>query len=187
MMSNHDEGETMRKIFGSAASLTPALLLVVINGMPAQAGPEMRCGSRPATIIGTDGDDELTGTPERDVINALMGADSVRGMEGRDLVCGGRGADFLRGGSSRDSLRGGRGADRLRAAAGDDYLDGWMGRDRLFGGSGDDGLQGGYADEYLGHNVGDGDPDRLDGGTDWDSCFANSRDRLRRCEGYVVE
>ncbi len=71
-----------------------------------QAGDDRsRCLKRKATIVGTRGPDELTGTPRRDVIAALAGRDVVRGLSGRDVICGGRGKDRLFGGPGRDRVR----------------------------------------------------------------------------------
>ncbi len=64
-----------------------------------------RCMKRKATIVGTQGPDELIGTPRRDVIVALGGKDKVRGLTGPDLICGGRGKDQLLGGPGRDKVR----------------------------------------------------------------------------------
>jgi hypothetical protein len=64
-----------------------------------------RCLGHKATIVGTNGRDDLTGTPRRDVIAALGGADKVRGLGGADLICGGRGRDQLSGGPGHDLIR----------------------------------------------------------------------------------
>jgi Ca2+-binding RTX toxin-like protein len=64
-----------------------------------------RCLGHRATIVGTQGTDELTGTPRRDVIAALGGKDKVRGLGGADLICGGKGRDSLYGGAGRDRIR----------------------------------------------------------------------------------
>jgi uncharacterized delta-60 repeat protein len=64
-----------------------------------------RCLGHRATIVGTQGPDELIGTPHRDVIAALGGADKVRGLGGPDLICGGKGRDTLLGGPGRDMVK----------------------------------------------------------------------------------
>jgi uncharacterized delta-60 repeat protein len=64
-----------------------------------------RCQGRKATIVGTQGRDELTGTQRRDVIAALGGRDKVRALSGPDLICGGKGRDTLLGGPGRDQVR----------------------------------------------------------------------------------
>lgn len=101
------------------------------------------CGGRPATIIGTTGDDRLAGTPGPDVIAALAGNDTVSGLGGDDVVCGGAGNDALGGGAGKDRLRGEAGRDTLTGGSGTDTLLGGAGPDRLVGGPGADVLTGG--------------------------------------------
>jgi len=88
-----------------------------------------RCKGEPATIPGTEGDDELSGGPGRDVIAALGGKDEIRGLAGKDLICGGKGKDIL---------RGGKGKDKLYGQGGKDKLSGGGGKDRCVGGKKDD-------------------------------------------------
>lgn len=64
-----------------------------------------RCLGHKATIVGTQGPDELTGTSHRDVIAALGGKDKVRALGGPDVICGGKGQDTLLGGAGRDEVR----------------------------------------------------------------------------------
>jgi RTX calcium-binding nonapeptide repeat (4 copies) len=78
------------------------------------------CAGTDATIVGTEGADELTGTPGRDVIAALSGADRVSGLAGPDVICGGLGKDLLRGGRGRDRLLGERGRDKCIGGRGKD-------------------------------------------------------------------
>lgn len=75
--------------------------------------PEVSCGSARATIVGTPGDDLLTGTADRDVIAGRAGNDTVDGGGGGDLICGGDGDDRLDGGPDRDVVLGGSGNDTL--------------------------------------------------------------------------
>ncbi|MEJ7707329.1 MAG: zinc-binding dehydrogenase [Nocardioidaceae bacterium] len=56
------------------------------------------CHGMTATIVGTDGRDDITGTTGADVIVTLKGWDHVDGRDGNDVICGGRGADHLQGG-----------------------------------------------------------------------------------------
>jgi uncharacterized delta-60 repeat protein len=64
-----------------------------------------RCLHRKATIVGTNGPDEITGTPHRDVIAALGGRDKVRALGGPDVICGGKGKDELFGGAGRNEVK----------------------------------------------------------------------------------
>ena len=96
------------------------------------------CLGRPATIIGTPGDDILTGTPGDDVIVGLEGDDVILARAGHDIVCAGPGDDFIRGRRGNDRLYGGRGQDVLAGGPGRDRLFGHRGQDILLGGRGRD-------------------------------------------------
>ncbi len=160
------------------AALVLALSVLAAPGAGAGHDYRERCAGRPATIVGTPGDDVLTGTPKRDVIVALAGNDVVESLGGNDVVCLGDGDDVLLlgagndrayGGSGADTIDGGPGNDHLYGGADGDRMDGGPGNDRMFGGSGDDDLDGA-----------DGN-DRLDGGPgDGDNCI--NGEKVRRCE-----
>ncbi|MEA2434343.1 MAG: hypothetical protein QOG54_1800 [Actinomycetota bacterium] len=95
-----------------AIGVIPALGVGLIQLAPALAiGPTPTCFGKPATVVGTNGDDELVGTGGDDVIVALDGQDSVYGQEGNDLVCADAGDDHLNGGPGDDHLDGGPGFD----------------------------------------------------------------------------
>lgn len=96
------------------------------------------CFGRPATIVGTPGDDTIRGTPGDDVIVGLGGDDVIRGLGGNDRICNGPGADTVYGGGGRDRIRGGAGADILFGGLGDDWLRGGIGLDEAHGGLGVD-------------------------------------------------
>lgn len=85
------------------------------------------CAGIAATIVGTPGDDVLSGTNDSDVFQGRGGDDVFKGGGGNDVVCGGGGSDLLVGGDGRD---------RLFGQAGDDVLKGGDGRDLLVGGAG---------------------------------------------------
>jgi hypothetical protein len=78
---------------------------------------------RRCTIVGTPGDDRLTG----------RGDDVICGMDGDDRLVGGPGDDILLGGAGEDRLSGGPGKDRLVGEGGRDRLEGGPGRDVLSG------------------------------------------------------
>jgi SpoIID/LytB domain protein len=163
---------------------TVALLAMSI---PAAGAIAATCLGSPATILGTDGPDDLTGTPGPDVIISGAGADRVNGRGGADLICSGAGNDVVFGGAGADRLIGGRGndvingragADLLVGGRGDDVLLGGRGRDRLFGEVGSDRLLGGADDDIL---AGGSDDDTLAGGGGADSLAGGpGADRLYR-------
>lgn len=87
-------------------------------------------GSKPLYVIGTDGNDTITGGDTADIIY---------GMDGNDLINGGGGADFLHGGRGNDTLYGGDGNDTLIGGEGDDTLEGGGGNDTyIYAGDGKD-------------------------------------------------
>jgi len=105
-------------------------------------GVAPKCAGRTATIVGTAGNDRLTGTRRRDVIVAGAGNDVVRSGRGNDIVCAGSGNDRVSAGAGRDRVTSGAGRDRVVGGAGNDRVRGGTGRDRLFGNTGGDILRG---------------------------------------------
>lgn len=147
----------MRTALTTAAVAAVAL----ISGAP-DDGP--RCRGRVPTIVGTDGPDNLRGTPSRDVIWGGRGNDKIHGGLGNDLVCGGPGADLIHGGRGNDVVDGGAGSrDRVIGDLGDDKVLGGPGEfDEVAGSLGIDTLNGGRGSWDLVH--GDYGYDRMDGG-----------------------
>ncbi|MEM7095248.1 MAG: VWA domain-containing protein [Actinomycetota bacterium] len=133
------------------------------------------------TILGTPGDDVLTGTSGDDVICARDGADEIRGRGGDDLIFAGKGADWIHPGGGADIVFAGRGADTIVASNGADVLFGGRGADLIDGGNGADFISGGNgADELFG---GGGD-DRIRGrGGDDQISGDDGNDRLRGGHG----
>ena len=98
--------------------------------------PCLAGGGRPLfAIVGTNGNDRITGTNV---------ADRILGRGGNDRLSSGRGNDCVEGGSGRDILSGSLGNDRLFGQAGNDALNGAGNNDRLSGGSGNDTINAGY-------------------------------------------
>lgn len=116
------------------------------------------------TILGSDGDD---------VVSGGAGDDTILGNTGRDRVTGGAGDDRASGGSDRDYLDGQDGDDRLRGGSGDDTVYGLGGDDTLTGGSGKDYLEAGTGDDSIAAGSGD---DTISGGRDDDTLFGNGGD-----------
>jgi peptidoglycan/xylan/chitin deacetylase (PgdA/CDA1 family) len=135
------------------------------------------CAGRPATIIGTAGDDELQGTRGDDVIVGLAGNDTIVAGPGNDLVCAGPGNDVVSGGSGADTLFGAAGDDFLNGDTGPDRLSGGPGADLLVGEPGNDVLLGGRGDDVLRGGIG---ADRLYGEGGRDSLIGGDDDDLAR-------
>ena len=96
---------------------------------------------------GTQSNDDLVGTSQRDTITGLGGNDRFNGCSGDDTLNGNSGNDGIAGGPDDDKLHGNEGNDYLQGDTGSDSLYGNEGndifignedRDRFFCGSGDD-------------------------------------------------
>ena len=77
-------------------------------------------GSMPLYVLGTDGNDTITGGDDADIIYGMDGNDLIYGMAGDDFLHGGRGNDTLYGGDGNDTLIGDEGDDSLEGGAGND-------------------------------------------------------------------
>ena len=74
-------------------------------------------------LIGTGGDDTLTGGNDNDTISGDAGNDLLDGAGGNDSILGGGGDDSLLGGDGDDSLYGGKGNDTIEGGANGLYGD----------------------------------------------------------------
>lgn len=126
----------MNKLIQRALAVALCLSLLPVAAARARATPT--CGGMSATIVGTEGNDRLSGTSSSDVIVGLAGNDTILGSDGDDVMCGGSGKDQLFGALGRDLLRGQAGADSL-FGHGDDGPDD-SAADALLGGRGSDSL-----------------------------------------------
>ena len=98
-------------------------------------------GAGPAfAIVGTKGNDNITGTNDRDRIILLAGTDKSEGGRGDDCIDGGKGRDTMSGALGNDKLVGGRGNDSLV---------GGSHNDRLFSGSGNDTINSGFGKDRI--------------------------------------
>lgn len=75
-----------------------------------------------ATLVGTEGPDELDGTDDADIIFGLGGDDIIRAHSGDDIVCGGPGNDQLGGGPGYDVIDGGEGEDSCKGGPDDNDI-----------------------------------------------------------------
>jgi Ca2+-binding RTX toxin-like protein len=77
----------------------------------------------PATILGGNGRDVITGGSGPDTLDGGNGPDTLTGGAGDDVLSGGNAKDSLDGGDGADTLRGGRGKDRVTGGPGTDTYD----------------------------------------------------------------
>lgn len=130
----------------AAAAAAAAVCVLASGGLTAPAHSTQTQRSRPsclgrvATIVGTAGDDTVTGTRRADVIVSGAGNDTVEGNGGGDRIC-------TNGGD--DTVIGGAGADIMSAGSGSDIVLGGDGGDRMYGGPGMDGLLGMAGDDLY--------------------------------------
>ena len=129
----HEMGKRFALVIGVAAAGVMAL--------GAQTGAQTQtptprgqapptCKGLAATIVGTEGPDDLKGTPGRDVIVGLGGNDiNIKGLGGNDVICGGKGWDFLWGSWGKDTLLGQAGSDAIDGGDGNDRCEGGKGKD----------------------------------------------------------
>jgi Ca2+-binding RTX toxin-like protein len=132
--------------------------------------PDMFSCDSAAAVLGTAGNDTLTGTAAADVICGLEGNDTIDGGGGDDVIFGNAGNDTLSGLGGNDSLLGQPGNDTISGFEGDDVLRGHAGNDTLLGEEGSDSL------------IGHGGNDSLDGGPGSNSCVGGTGvDELLSC------
>lgn len=147
-------------------TITAAAVSVALFGTGqaanAMARPVMSSTGKVCTIVGTSGNDRLSGTPRADVICGLGGNDILTGASDNDVLDGGPGRDTLTGGAGDDILTGGTGDDLLSGNAGNDAIQGQDGNDTISGGDGADRASGGDGNDLLSGSAGD---DVMDGDT----------------------
>ena len=153
------------------ATLTLSLVAVFMSSSVSAQNATPTCDGQPATIVGTNGDDVLRGTPHKDVIVGNGGADRIFGAAGNDVICGNGGADHIQGGPGADLILGGWGNDRIIGGDGPDDLRGGRDVDFISGKSGRDRIVGGT------------EADRIVGNLGRDTCTVDNTDtQVTNCE-----
>lgn len=139
--------------------LTVGVLLTgVVSLSGALFGPAL-ASHQPCTITGTNDDDFIIASDQRDIICALAGGDFVDAQGGNDDIHGNEGNDVIFGRSGNDRMTGN------------------LGRDSLYGGQGHD---------QLIANEDDQGGDFVDGGPDRDVCVVDRGDTAVNCEILIV-
>lgn len=127
-------------------------------GLPGTPAPdtEHQNSSRPdlpapplfENIVGTEGDDLITGKNPPSLIEGLGGDDTLIGNGGDDTLLGGDGRDTLLGGAGDDVLAGGADIDWSEGGDGDDLILDGDGNGTAFGGTGNDTIDGGDPSDF---------------------------------------
>lgn len=124
-----------RAMLAAVAALLGLAVLATLFGVASHdPGAELSaagatCEGLPATIVGTDRNDTITGTSGADVVVAKGGNDTITTYGGDDVICAGAGDDKMFTGDGNDVTIGGNGNDWVTSAAGGD---------RVVGGPGDE-------------------------------------------------
>jgi len=137
-------------------------------------------------VVTGDGNDNVIGSNERnllmgmrgdDTIDGGLGNDRIEGGDGNDRLIGGLGRDFVAGGDGDDFIFGGSGAtdgrDNLQGGNGNDFMNGGAGNDLMAGGAGNDTMVGGDGNDRL---AGDDGMDSLNGGSGNDNMTGGDGD-----------
>jgi Ca2+-binding RTX toxin-like protein len=124
-------------------------------------------------IVGTRGDDTLTGTDKRDHILAKAGNDTITGKGGSDVALGQAG---------NDTISGDEGPDLLFGGPGNDALDGGVGNDQIWTGWGTDTVDAGDGDDIVHSAADDSASDIIDCGPGFDRAFIRTGDVAVNCE-----
>ncbi|MFC3615121.1 calcium-binding protein [Lutimaribacter marinistellae] len=113
----------------------------------------LTAGDEAAFLMGTNGQDALTGGLGNDTAIGLDGLDTILGGDGDDLLRGMDGDDRVLGELGDDTIEGGDGNDTLNGGDGDDVINGGETdadlRDVILGGDGNDSLDGGYGNDLI--------------------------------------
>jgi len=94
----------------------------------------------PLDLVGTDGDDVLTGR---------NGDDNISGGDGDDILTGAGGNDHINGGSGKNTINGGDGHDYISTGNDDDIINGGAGNDTIFAYGGNDTVTGGTGNDTF--------------------------------------
>lgn len=144
---------------------------------PLQGSAPSTCDGQAATVVGTEGDDEIQGTPGNDVISSGDGNDIVHGAGGDDVICAGGASAILTGDGGDDLLiNTSGGAGYLYGGTGDDVMRGGSGSDHIEGGSGDDVGYGENGFDFLGSSEDEGGDDLFVGGPGEDGLVGGGGD-----------
>ena len=100
-------------------------------------------------FVGTEADEEVTGTNGVDYLYGYYGNDRLFGLGGTDILRGSFGNDYLDGGDGSDGISGNDDDDTILGGDGLDIIRGDDGQDNIDGGGGGDIISGGFGGDTL--------------------------------------
>jgi Ca2+-binding RTX toxin-like protein len=159
---------------------------VALPGEAPKAARKSTCLKRKGVkflVLGTKGNDRITGSNRGDVIFGLGGNDRLSGGRGNDCLVGGGGGDNLSGAQGKDTLVGGKGGDNLNGGSHADRLLGGSGKDSINASYGKDRVNAGKGNDAI--NVATAGPKarvRCGKGRDVVRFNVNERRRIKGCE-----
>ncbi|QHU99091.1 calcium-binding protein [Synechocystis sp. CACIAM 05] len=122
-------------------------------------------------VIGTDGNDTITGDDQDNLLKGGSGNDTIYGGNGKDTIYGDDGDDVIYGNNSPDLIYGGKGNDIIYGDNAPDLIYGDEGDDTIFGNTAKDTIYGGSGKDII--NGGNGE-DLISGGADKDILTGDS-------------
>ena len=153
--SDHDPVIIGLDLFSPIPQCEGVRATIYVNGAGHIVGGPLHGKPYRRILKGSQDDDVIVGTEDRDRIWGGDGNDLICGLDNRDRLMGQQGDDTLYGGDDRDRLEGGEDNDTLYGGEDRDFLIGNRGDDTLFGGPGRDKLAGGRGTDTC-----DGGPDK---------------------------
>ncbi|MEA2170211.1 MAG: hypothetical protein QOF76_3511 [Solirubrobacteraceae bacterium] len=167
---------SLRLPIAAACAATVALSTPAAAFSPGDP-PNLCAGDFYADVIGTPGDDDLTGTGRPERLYGLAGDDQLNGSENRvSCLIGGPGDDLLQINDGGGLEFGEAGSDTLQGSPLDDQLYGGGGRDAYGAGDGDDKV-----------DARDGIAEVVDCSDGNDLATADRIDLLAGCETVLVD
>ncbi len=141
---------TAPQVSGETETLVFTFTVTDYAGMSTTDTVLVSIGDAAIVIIGTEGDDTLTGGTYTEIINGLDGGDIISAGNGNNIVYGGAGNDTLSTGSGDDTVYGGGGDDIITDTYGSDTISGGDGNDTItLSGSGTDLVNGDAGNDTI--------------------------------------
>ncbi len=122
-------------------------------------------------LQGDNANDDIFGSPKRDLLIGGGGDDNINGSGAADCLLGDNGADKIVGAAGGDAIAAGQGNDEVHGTNGDDLIEADYGEDQVNGGDDNDAI-----------DTVDNAADDVDCGAGHDIAFLDDNDKEKRCE-----